>query len=143
MRWNIFYRRKGYINSLFNEQFVEVKSFYILKFNDVACVNFIRDIDISKAFPYINECLKAKIRDVYQHSYFDHQDQTTYFNTNVFVLKKRRMIELANNYCQVFYRNDDYGWANSVVKDLSAFKIVKSGLPVRVVGFSRHTEVMN
>jgi hypothetical protein len=126
---------------LFNGHYIDVKTFYVLRFNAIPCVTFIGDMDITKVFAYMNENFKADRVSTYQHSYFDHNDQNVYFNNTVIVLKNKRMIELADNYCQVLHTANDYEWARQLVKDLAQFGMEKNIAPVfrhtHVIGFAK------
>ena len=124
--------------ALFNGHFVEVKTFYALQFDAVPCVAFIGELDVSKAYALINEQWKGDIATVYQHTYFDHQEQELFFNNTIFVLRDSRMIELGNNYCQVLHTTSQYAWAGQLIKDLSAFRMVSKE---PAIGFVRQTNM--
>ena len=110
--------------TLFNGHFIEVKAFYALQFNAVPCVTFISELDMTKAYAFINEELKENIVAVYQHSYFDHQEQDVFFNNTIMVLSGNRMVELGANYCQVLHTTAQYAWAKQFVSALAAFRLV-------------------
>ena len=63
-----------------------------------------------------------------------------YFNNTLFVLKNNRLIELGNNYCQVLHTKDQYGWGQTMVKELSVFHVTGDGN--KVIGFAR-SNIMN
>jgi hypothetical protein len=130
----LFGRRIRDTIGLFNGHFVEAKAFYALEFDAVCCVSFIGEIDASKAFAHIGETLKSEIISTYQHSYFDHKEQQMFFNNTIYVLTHQRVIELGANWCQILHTQDQYGWANDIIKSLSAFRLV-SNEPV--IGFAR------
>jgi virulence-associated protein VapD len=121
---------------LFNGHFLEAKAFYAQEFDAVSCVSFIGDIDTSKAFTLINDMLQSEIVTMYQHSYYDHNEQCMFFNNTLFVLTNQRMIELGNNWCQVLHTQHQFSWANDLIKSLSAFRIVNNE---PVIGFARRT----
>jgi hypothetical protein len=121
---------------LFNGHFIEVKALYALEFDDVCCVSFIGETDTSSAFAFINENLKNDIVTVYQHAYFDQNEQKMFFNNTIFILKNKRMIELGNNWCQVLHTPKQHGWAKAVLEQLSAFRIVNNG---PAIGFARQS----
>ena len=107
-----------------------------MEFDAVSCISFIGELDTSKAFGFINECMGAEIVSTYQHSYFDHKDQKMFFNNTIFILTNKRIIELGNNYCQILHTPQQYGWANELIKNLSQFKAIDKE---PVIGFSRQT----
>jgi hypothetical protein len=121
---------------LFNGYFIEVKALYALEFDAVCCVSFIGEIDTTKAFAFINEKLKNDIVAVYQHSYFDQNEERMFFNNTIFVLTNKRIIELGNNWCQFLHTPGQYEWANKLIKQLSAFRMVNKE---PAIGFARQS----
>jgi len=136
MLFRLFRKIKNVIG-LFNGYFIEVKVLYALEFDAVSCVSFIGEINTTKAFALINEKLKADIVTVYQHSYFDHNKKKMLFNNTIFVLTNKRMIELGNNWCQFLHTPDQHTWANTLIKELSAFRVNNEN----AIGFARQTVV--
>ena len=136
MFWRMFKKKINDLNGLFNGHFIEVKALYALEFDAISCVSFIGELDTSKAFAFINENMRSEIVSIYQHSYFDHNEQKMFFNNTVFVLTNKRMIEIGSNYCQVLHTQQQYSWANGLVNSLSQFRM-KSNEPV--IGFARQT----
>jgi len=136
-----FVRRIKVTDQLFNGHFIEVKAFYALQFDKVPCVCFIGDIDVTKAYAHITEVFNCEIVLVYQHMYFDHDEQKTFFNNTVFVLTQNRMIELAKGYVQILHTPKDYGWADKLMKALAEFKIAETPIQTQVVGFARQPEM--
>ena len=126
---------------LFNGHFIEVKTFYVTTFGKLPCIYFISELDVSQAFTYIRKNHGWDIRDTWQHSYFDHDDQCLLFNNTIFVLNGNRIIELANNHAQILFQPDSYAWANALIKSLSAYrKIIEPELKrSRIIGFARPT----
>ena len=122
MFWKLFKRNIKEVVGLFNGYFIEVKALYALKFDAVSCVSFIGEIDTSKAFALIDETLKLETVSIYQHSYFDHNEQKMFFNSTIFVLSNKRMIELGNNWCQILHTPYQHNWANELIKQLSQYK---------------------
>lgn len=142
--FNLF--KKIYINGgLFNGHYVDVKAFYVAEFNKIPCLTFIGDIDISKAFAFVNDTYKSDIKTTYQHSYFNHDDKCVYFNNTIVVLNFERMIEIANNYCQLLHTPGEYNWARLLVNDLAQFRVVKDDAAsfrhTHVVGFAKEAEM--
>lgn len=136
MLWKWLSRKVVDTVALFNGHFIEVKAFYALQFDAMPCVTFIGELDVTKAYAFINEQLKESIVHVYQHAYFDHQEQQMFFNNTILVLRGNRMIEVGNNYCQVLHTTSQYAWANQLAKELAAFRIVNKE---PAIGFARHS----
>jgi hypothetical protein len=129
-----FFRKIKNVIGLFNGYFIEVKALYALEFDAVSCVSFIGEVDTTKVFALINERMKDEIVNVYQHSYFDHNEKKMFFNNTIFILTNNRMIELGNNWCQFLHTPQQHGWANALIEELSQFRNVNSE---PVIGFAR------
>ena len=129
--WNrVFNRRTRALQSVFAGHYVDVKAFYALEFRALCNVSFLADLDNSAAFGFISDALSAEIVTVYQHIYFDHDKTDFYFNNTIFVLREKRMIELAGNYCQVLHGPMHNGWAKELLRTMSAFRIVPAVAPI-------------
>jgi len=139
-----FLKRINANAGIFNGHFVDVKAFYAFEFNAIPCITFIGDTDITKAFAFIKDNCNSEIVKTYQHSYLNHNDKNIYFNNTIVVLTSVRMIEIADNYCQLLHTTNQYNWARKLVNDLAQFKIVKDEPVFRhtqIVGFAKEAEM--
>jgi hypothetical protein len=123
------------VGTLFLGHYVDPKVFYTVEFNRVPCISFIGEMDAGKAFDFIQSIYHYPITGIYQHNYFDHDKRDFVFNNTLFVLRNKRLIELGNNYCQVLYTNDQLGWGQTMIKELSVFHA--TGDVNKVIGFAR------
>lgn len=143
--WFRFLKRMKITADIFTGHFVDVKAFYAFEFNIVPCITFIGDLDVTKAYTFIKENYKADIISTYQHSYFNHDDKKVYFNCSVVVLTSERMIEIADNYCQLLHTTKQYDWARKLVSDLAQFKIERNTAPAftrtHIIGFAKEAEM--
>ncbi len=141
MKW--FSKRKiTNTGSLFNEHFIDVKAFYALEFDCVPCVHFVGEINIAEAYKYVVKVFGHDITDTYQHCYYDHAEQKSFFNNTVFVLTGSRMIELGNNYCHVLHSTKNYDWGNKVIAALAKYRVTAEIFTqVKIVGFARQPEM--
>lgn len=140
-----FLQRLNTNAGLFNGHYIDVKAFYTLKFNTIPSMVFVNDIDVTKAFAFISETFRNDVSATYQHSYFNHDDQKIYFNNTIVVLSFQRMIEIANNYCQLLHTPNQYSWARTLVIDLAQFRVVQDNIAsfkhTHVVGFAKEAEM--
>lgn len=146
-KFKLFKTKLSYANNLFNGHFVDVKAFYAARFNRVACVSFIGELDISRAYEVVRDYCGDDIIDTYQHSYFNHETQEVYFNNTIIVLTSNRMIEIAGNYCQLLHTPNDYNWARWIMKELAVFKAdtpqPQAPAYTQVLGFAGGRESLN
>jgi hypothetical protein len=140
-----FFKRINANAGLFNGYFVDVKAFYAFQFTIIPCITFIGDLDITKAHTFVKENNKAGIISAYQHSYFSYDDKKIYFNNTFVVLTAKRMIEIADNYCQLLHTINQYTWAREFVNDLAQFRIERNDAhvirPTQIVGFAKEAEM--
>ncbi len=123
--------------ALFAGHYIEVKVFYAWHFNKLPCVSFVGETDVTRAYTFIRDRYQYQIEAVYQHAWHEHNENKMFFNNSIFVFQDNRMIELANDYCQVLFAPTQYAWASEVVKELVAFRKIPEGNAGRVVGFAR------
>ena len=131
----LFRRKIGDMLGLFQGHYMDARAVYAVQWDVLPCMAVIGELDTTKVFSYINEELKEDIERVYQHSGYDHGEESMVFNTSIFILKGQRLIELGPGYCQVLHTPQQYGWATEFVQELASFREQKSG---QVIGFSRH-----
>ena len=137
MFWRFTKRKMADTIGLFSGHYIDVRVFYVMSFDTMPCINFIGELDSSRAFHYINETFGVELKSIYQHSYFDHNERSVLFNNTIFVLTDKRIVELGNNYCQILFSADHYTWANRLLNDVSAFRIQNEPS----IGFVRQTNV--
>jgi len=138
--------KKTEINGgIFNGHFVDAKALYVARFNKIPCLTFIGDMDVSKAFAFIAETYARDVSGIYQHSYFNHDDGEVYFNNCIVVLNHKRMIEIADNYCQVLHDINQHAWVKQLMNDLAQFRMTNAVDPVyrhiHVAGFAKTTDM--
>jgi hypothetical protein len=129
------FRRKNF-HGLFDGHFIEVKKLYVLEFDMVPSLSFIGDVDASAVFDHIKSVLGDEVLTVYQHAFYNHDENEMQFNNTIFLMTNNRLIELGVNYCQVLHMPTQHAWARDLIGQLSKFRIVQPG---PVIGFSRQT----
>ena len=135
---NLFKKRGNVSATLFVGHFVDVKAMYFLEFGRIPCICFVGELDVTGAFAHVEKTLRRDIVAIYQHSFLNNEKGELFFNNTVFVLKGRRMIELADNYCQVLHTIHQYKWAHQFILDLgTSFRVVPPEVKTRVIGFVR------
>lgn len=108
---------------IFEHHYLEAKSFYMYRFKTIPCTTYVDDIDITKAFEYLDKNFKNVTEDIYQACYYDWSQSKQVFSKTVFVLNNRMMVELTSDYAKVLYPNYRYDDANSLVNIFSSYKL--------------------
>ena len=128
------------MTSMFNGHYLDVRTFYAWQFNRVPCIFFIGELDVSKAASHIRKKYQNELLNNYQHAWYNHEEAKLLFNDCVFVLNEDRIIELSNDYCQVYFTPHQSGWATQVIKELAVYRKTESN-KVRVMGFARKDDL--
>lgn len=128
--------RRWKVPGLFNEHFIEARAMYVQEFNLLPSTFYIGGIDASLVFEHIKTTLGNDIVNIYQHSYFNHDENQLQFVHTILVLTGNRVIELGVNYCQVLYTPTMINWAQELAGQLAGYRIVQKE---PVIGFSMQT----
>lgn len=107
---------------LFDNNYIEVKTFYVREYGITPCISFINTLDGAKAFDYINKGNAGKVLGVYQRNYYSWQHKEQEFNYTVFKLANKVMIELGENYAEILFANNNYDYANGLIKVFTEMK---------------------
>ena len=108
---------------IFEHLYIDSKAFYLYRFRNIPCATFVHEIDVSKAFAFINNNFNERIEDIYQSSYFDREAGKQLFNKTLFVLNNKVIVELYGQHAGIFYPNNKFDFANKLLKNLSEFKL--------------------
>jgi hypothetical protein len=117
--------RKQATADIFDNSFIDVKAFFMREFNQVPCISFVNNVDVNKAFEFISAGHAGKVAALYQSTYFNWQLNRQEFETTVFRLENRVLIELGNDYAEILFTNDRFDYAKKLVETLTGFKAVK------------------
>lgn len=108
---------------IFEHLYIDSKAFYLYRFRNIPCATFVHEIDVSKAFAFINNNFNERIEDIYQSSYFDREAGKQLFNKTLFVLNNKVIVELYGQHAGIFYPNNKFDFADKLLKNLSEFKL--------------------
>ena len=108
-------------DKIFDNSFLETKSFFLHCFEQVPCLTWVGNISITDALKFIQEKFKEKIEGIYQNSEYDRKKKKASFSMTVIKLDNC-IIELANEYCQILHTEKEYEFANDLIKEVSVFK---------------------
>ena len=108
---------------IFEHHYLEAKSFYMYRFKIIPCTTYVDEIDINRAFDYLDKNFKNATEDIYQACFYDWTQSKQVFSKSVFVLNNKMMVELTSDYAKILYPNYRYDDANSLVNIFSAYKL--------------------
>lgn len=124
--------------AIFEHNYINSKLFYTYLFRMVPNRSYINNIDVSKAFAYVEAMFAGKILDVYQSCYYNRQEGKQEFSSTIFVLQKRMIVELAGDYAEIFYPNHRFEMADGLLSALSEFKLPEKqqDFEINIITFS-------
>lgn len=108
---------------IFEHNYLDGKLFYMYRNKRVPCTTYVDDINVSMAFDYICEHYDEGVADIYQSCYFNREANKQEFHKTIFVLRNKMMVELAGSYAKIFYPNNMYKEADSLLSVLSTYKL--------------------
>jgi hypothetical protein len=143
--WKYNFKPKTkYVAGLFVNNFIDSRVLFVLRYKQLPSVSVITQVDVTKAYAFINKKLKTDIKEIHQANMYEHCDGKTHFSVTILELSKKRMIEIGNGYVEVMYTLDDFDWMQAMMRDLSAFKVethvVEEKAPT-IIGFARAMEM--
>ncbi len=117
---NIFIKQP---RNIFESFYIDPKGFYLYRFKKIPSMTLIDDIDVTKAFQYINETYDSKIVEIYQACNYNHEKEKQEFDITYFVLSNKMLVQLGNDYARVLFANNNYDLAGTIVTVLSKYKL--------------------
>lgn len=107
---------------IFENNYIEVKAFYMQEYNRAPCISFINNMDVSKAYEYINNGNAGGVLAVYQRNYYNWQQKQLEFSATVFKLENKVLVELGYDYAEILFGTNNYVYANNLVEQLANYK---------------------
>lgn len=117
---NKLFGKKG--AGIFETSYLEVKAFYVREYNATPCISFINNIDTEKTYAYVSNGFAGKVLGIYQRNYYSWHRGRLEFDTTVFKLENQVMIEVGCEYAEILFANNNFGYANELVKIFSTYK---------------------
>lgn len=110
------------IASFFENNYIDVKQFYLDRFETAPCISFINDVDAGKIFQYIKSGKAGKVLFTHQRNFYNWQRNQKEFSRTIFTLAGKVMIELGSEYAEILYNSDNYKYANDLMEVLVTYK---------------------
>lgn len=108
--------------NIFENNYIEIKAFYVKEYKMTPCISFINNLDIAKAYDYLKKGFGGNVLAMYQRNYYCWKHNAQEFNATVFKLENKVMIELGSDYAEILFANNNYEYANELVKVFAAYK---------------------
>lgn len=108
--------------TIFDEHFIEVKSFYLREFKAMPCIIFIGSIDSVKVFELINSNKYGQVTATYQRNWYNWQMERLEFSKTIFKLSNSMMVRVGDDWAEILFSNTDYARANKMVDEFKTLK---------------------
>lgn len=108
--------------NLFDNYYVDLKLFYTKEYGQVPCVTYISDIDAAKIFDYISEGNAGTVIDVYQKAWYNWSQKRQEFTRTVFKLSGNTMINLGDDYVEVYFDRTNYALGKALIEIFANYK---------------------
>ena len=121
-------------NSVFADRFLNSKSLYLYRFNNLPSLHFIANIEGGKAYTAFKEAFADLIVSEYQYRWFKNKKKQFQFDETVFILKNNCIVEL-NDYCEILHdgRQEDFIQRCTVLMDRFREKKKRDPLEVNLI----------
>lgn len=106
---------------IFNNDYIEVRPFYLQEFGKTPCIHYISNVNVLQAMEYINSGAAGNVLEVYHRSYYNWQDQKEQRAITIFKLENQVMIEVAHQGVDILHNNNS-GYATRLMEALVLFK---------------------
>lgn len=124
--------------NIFDRGYIEGKIFYMQKFGNVPCNTFISNVDATKTFAHLKEKHGYLIDEIYQSCYYDWDVEAHQFSNTIMVMSNEVMVEISGQYVTINYGRENYGFADTLIKELVEFKLPekKEDFEMNIITFS-------
>ncbi|OQP50795.1 AAA family ATPase [Niastella yeongjuensis] len=103
-------------NSLFDHRFLDANVLYMYHFNRLPSVNFISRVDGEKLFNVIKEKYGSQIKHIHQRHWYKKSCKRYEFDRTVLVFEGNRMVEVANDYCEIMHDGSCPEWVITITE---------------------------
>ncbi|MEO6729700.1 MAG: AAA family ATPase [Ferruginibacter sp.] len=113
-------RRKN--DAIFDNHYIRSHAYFLQEFGKAPCSSFIDNLDVGKTFEYISSGNAGKVLTTYQSNFYNWQQKRMEFNKTIFILDKKIIIELGDDYAHVLFGSNQYDYAGNLVEIFKTYK---------------------
>ena len=108
--------------ALFDDYFIESKTFYVREFGKIPSIAFIGNIDITKVIDLINENRYGKIKAIYRRNYYSWEKDQVEASKILVKLSGNLMIKLGNDWAEILYSSTEVEKAHKMLLEFKGQK---------------------
>ncbi len=129
---NLYTQKVMNANNVFTNNFLDSKSLYLQYFNQLPSIHFMSHIDGEKAFAAIKEKFGPRIRDVHQYRWYKLKKKAFQFDKTIVVLDNNSLVELDEDYCELFHDGQQEQFVIELTGMLVQFKERQRRQPLEI-----------
>ena len=108
--------------ALFDDYFIESKTFYVREFGKIPSIAFIGNIDTTKVIDLINENRYGKIKAIYRRNYYSWEKDQVEASKILVKLSGNLMIKLGNDWAEILYSSTEVEKAHKMLLEFKGQK---------------------
>lgn len=118
-------------NSVFANRFLNSKSLYLYRFNNLPSLHFIGNIEGEKAYKAFKDTFSDLIISEYQYRWFKKKKRKYEFDETVFILNNNCVVEM-KDYCEILHDGKQSGFVDKCTALMNRFKERKKRDPLEI-----------
>lgn len=118
-------------NAVFDKHFLNSKSLYLYRFNNLPSLHFINNIEGAKAYEAFKEAFADLIVSEYQYRWYEKKKKKYQFDETFFILNNNCIVEL-EDYCRILHDGSQESFINQCTALMNRFKEKKKRDPLEV-----------
>ena len=118
-------------NAVFDTRFLNSKSLYLYRFNQLPSLHFINSIEGEKAYKAFKETFADLIVSEYQYRWYQKKKKRFHFDETFFILKNNCIVEL-KDYCEILHDGNQAEFIDQCTIVMNQFRERKKRDPFEV-----------
>lgn len=106
----------------FDQNYIDIRAFYVGVFKQIPCIWFVNSVDGMKLFDYILAGHAGNVIDIYQSNFYSWSRKRQEFDITVFRLANKVMIEVGDDHAQILVENTNVTYAQKLLEVFTGFK---------------------
>jgi len=118
-------------NSVISDRFMNSKSLYLYRFNELPNLHFINGIEGEKAYKSFREAFADLIDSEYQYRWYEKKRKKYHFDVTLFILKNNCIVEI-KDYCEILHNGTQGEFIEKCTSMMNSFKERRKRVPQEV-----------
>jgi hypothetical protein len=128
----VFSQKVMNTNNVFDDRFLETKILYLHCFNELPCLNFIKNVDGEKAFAVFKEKYHQLISHVHQYRWYKRKAKKYQFDKTVIIMKNNCLVEFDDDYCEILHDGKQDAFIQELTELVNQYKEKQRRQPLEI-----------